>query len=401
MRKLCVVLATGVVLAASGVTAHAAGSALPRPLATSANDLGFKLFSQLAAKSPRGNVLISPTSIGLAMDMVFDASRGATRRQIASVLGLQGVSTDQEREAARSLMADLAGSPDSAQLNVAASFWTDLDAPIQPAFTQAMQQYYDADAQSLDFSSPSAMQTINAWVSKATQGKIPKIVESIPPTTIAYLINAVYFKGQWASPFQKVATAPHSFSGAGGPMTVQMMHQASHLGYFANKQVQVVQLPYGSPGQGRFAMSVILPRPHVSLQHVIAGLTPGKWAKWTANREALFVALGLPRFSFKYSTDLVPYLAALGIRRAFDQYKANLTGMCTMRCSVNSVVHKTFIHVDEKGTIAAAATSVSGAIFAVSGFQVKMLVDRPFLIAISDEQTGSILFLGAVRAPSG
>jgi serpin B len=292
----------------------------------------------------------------------------------------------------------LAGSKKTAQVEVGTSLWTRKQAPIRPDFIRQVKRSYRAEVRSLDFASPNAVPQINRWVRNATHGKIQSVVTMIPKEIIAYLVNVVYFQGKWTYPFVPKDTHSHRFTAANGrTRSVAMMRQTKYLSYFQGRDVQVVSLPYGE--QARYSMVVVLPRPGVSLQRVVESLTPATWQNWTSHlRPNVPVDLSLPRFNFRYDTSLKPDLQALGMSSAFAP-TANLTGMCTSACWLSEVKHKTFIHVDEKGTVAAGVTTIGLGAGGIPRTATRMIVDRPFLVVIRDQQTGTILFLGATRAP--
>jgi serpin B len=250
--------------------------------------------------------------------------------------------------------------------------------------------------QSLDFNSPSAPATINAWVKGATNGKIPSIVGAIPSDVILYLIDAVYFHAQWAYPFPTGATHMQPFTTANGSSTqVRMMSESATLAYEKGSNFESVTLPYKG---GRFTMSVVLPSPGVSLQSLVAAATPTTFKSWTAGQHRAFGSISLPRVSLTNDFQLAGPLSKLGMGTAFSQ-RADFSAMCTTPCRLSQARQKTYLDVDENGTTAAAVTSVGVSPTAIQPSGFAMVVNRPFLLSINDTTTGATLFVGAVYSP--
>jgi serpin B len=250
---------------------------------------------------------------------------------------------------------------------------------------------------------------INSWVSKNTHGMITKMIDKVPPNAILYLANAVYFKGQWVSPFQHEATAQQSFTRADGSKTqVQMMNAFEQLPYAENAALQATKLLYKG---GDSAFYVMLPKPGVSLAVAAASLegTGFSGLKSTMDSQpATQVTLGLPKLDTDFSTSLKRPLEALGMPLAFDANRAQFADMADMTTLpgpiyIDDVLHKTKVKVDEKGTVAAAATVVemaTGSAATTSIVGPRIICDRSYLFAIVDEKTGTMLFLGEVNDPT-
>ena len=164
----------------------------------------FKLYEQvLKQPGQRQNVFISPTSVMLALAMTYNGAEGETRRAMANTLGLEGMSLEEVNRAAADLMSSLGSSDPKVQLKIANSLWTPNGFPLKPSFVQRSKEYYAAEVTSLDFASPTAAATINSWVSRKTEGKIEKLIDQIEDGEILFLINAIYFKGEWQFTFDK------------------------------------------------------------------------------------------------------------------------------------------------------------------------------------------------------
>ncbi|MBD1912273.1 MULTISPECIES: serpin family protein [unclassified Leptolyngbya] len=374
--------------------------ALDDRLVASQNAFGFKLFSQVMQQADGQNVMISPSSVAIALSMTYNGASGETQQAMARVLELQGMSLEDLNQANAALDTILENADPDVKIGIANSLWGREDFTFNPDFLQRNQDYYRAEVQSMDFADPNATDTINEWVSDSTEGKIPKIVEQIRPEEVLFLVNAVYFKGTWTDPFSRRQTQRQPFYRAdGSQMTVPMMTKNGEFRYLQTDQFQGIHLPYGD---GRLSMVVLLPRDGSSLEALQQSLTPQNWQTWMNRFAQQPGMIQLPRFESEFGTGLNDALTALGMDVAFDPDAADFSGMGDAQLYISDVQHKTYIKVDEEGTEAAAATSVG---IGVTSLPVnppfRMVCDRPFLYAIQDNETGAILFMGVMMNPSG
>jgi serpin B len=257
----------------------------------------------------------------------------------------------------------------------------------------------------LEFSNPSAATRINSWASKETHGMIPKLLDRLDPADIVLLLNAVYFKGQWAQQFDKAKTQQRDFTLAGGTVKpVPRMTQSGRFGYFETAQMQAIRLPFGT---GDLLMEVLLPAKSSSLDALEAALTPEHWASWQGQYAPRSGRIELPRFELKSNYRLNEPLQTLGMTRAFRPEGAQLTDMFSpapgqgSRFFISSVLQSTYWKVDEEGSEAAAVTSIGVRATAVARPEqpFQMIVDRPFFCAIQDQRSGALLFVGAIYDP--
>lgn len=389
----------GAQTSAAGPACNAAtpsGTGTSTGLVAAENGFGFRLLRTLAARDPSANTFLSPTSVATALGVAYDGARGDTGAAMARTLGLSHLSQAKIRAQAAALLGSLRPTG-GAGLVIADSLWAQQGTGFRSAFIKHARSSYGATVRRIDLRAASAPATINAWVSCATRGKIPSIVGPIPPQTILYLINAVYFRDSWAHPFSQALTKTGTFHAPGGAVQTPMMTQTSTFGYYQAPTFQMVSLPYAHP---RFSMVVLLPRSGTSLPSVLNGITDRTWNRWLAQMKGQEGTLSLPRISLRTDYNLIPPLASLGMGNAFSE-SANFSGMCVQPCAISEVRHKALLQVDEKGTIAAGVTSVGVEPTAIQTSRFSMTVDRPFLIAITDRTTGAVLFAGAVNTPKG
>ncbi|WP_017651589.1 serpin family protein [Fortiea contorta] len=363
------------------------------------NKFGFKLFSEVRKNdSGETNSFISPSSVAIALAMTYNGASGSTQQAMAKTLELQGISLPEINSAYAAFKTVLENPDPQIQLTIANSLWADKDASFRPDFLQKAQEFYKAQVTTLNFQDAAAPNIINKWVSDNTQGKIDKIVGTLDPEQVLFLINAIYFKGQWTDKFDKKQTANYPFNTTSGQQKQQqMMSQNGEYLYHENDKFQAVSLPYGK--DGKISFYIFLPKQNSNLQAFEQSLNSENWEKWMTQFRKRDGFIRLPRFKTDYEVTLNDALKALGMEEAFSS-KANFSGM-GKNLAISEVKHKTFVEVNEEGTEAAAATSVG--IVATSLREkpqpFRMIVDRPFFCAIRDHQTGSILFMGSIVDP--
>jgi serpin B len=294
-----------------------------------------------------------------------------------------------------SLLDLLDGLDPSSTFQIANSIWTRQGFTFLPAFLAACQTFFDAQVQALDFASPQALGTINGWVSTKTNGKIPAILDRIDASEIAFLVNAIYFKGAWRIAFDPKDTRDAPFHAIDGTtQSVKTMSLASRTHrYGTTAEAQIVELLYGN---GAYAMTIVLPKANRSLADITDGLTITRWGEWLATLSDHPIPLTLPRFKLEYTRAMREDLSALGMRVAFDPTgRANFSGMAGApgELFLSRVTQKTFVDVNEEGTEAAAATVVG---VGVTSAPVVLEINRPFLFVLRERLSGTIFFVGQI-----
>jgi serpin B len=272
---------------------------------------------------------------------------------------------------------------------------------VEQEFIDLNATYFDALAQTLDFASPAAAPAINRWVSENTNGKIQEIVDNpIDPSTVLFLINALYFKGTWVFQFEKQSTqAADFYLASGGTALCSLMRQEADLPYMENELFQAVDLAYGN---GQYSMVVLLPKPGTDVDSVVAAVDESGWGACLGSLGETTVTLYLPRFKLEYEVELKSALTAMGMGIAFAPGQADFSGINTdlgRELYISKVKHKTFVDVNEEGTEAAAVTSVEIGLTSVGPAGVCVRVDRPFVFAIREKHSQTILFIGKIVNP--
>ncbi|MCX5934283.1 MAG: serpin family protein [Pseudanabaena sp. LacPavin_0818_WC45_MAG_42_6] len=369
-------------------------------LVASSTSFGFNLFDRLAKQDPNKNIFISPSSVAIALSMTYNGASGETQEAIAKALELQNIKIDEINDYNRNIQELLANGDTNVELNIANSLWARKDIALEQTFLNKVKEFYQAEISNLDFKDSKAANTINAWVKKNTKDKIDKIVDRIEPDSMLFLINAVYFKGKWEAPFEKSLTKPQPFTLADGTKIQHpAMSRSGEYRYYDAPTFQAISLPYGT---GRFSMEIFLPKAKSNLLEFQKQLTTKNWQEWSTKFTRKEGLIQLPRFKVEYETSLKSALQNMGMAIAFDSDKADFRNLSTVKAFIGEVKHKTFVEVNEEGTEAAAATSIEMKVTSASPSEetpFQMIVDRPFFFTISDRQTGTIIFMGAIQNP--
>lgn len=375
-----------------------------RRLSEAHNRFGFKLFNQISSDDFGENIFISPASAAFALAMLYNGADGTTRAEMTSTLELGGLSLEDVNEANSSLLTSLNESDSSVELAVANSIWYRNTFQFRQDFLDRNSHFYGAEIAALDFGSPDAKDIINDWVKESTRNKIKSIVDQISPLDVMFLINAVYFKGNWTYPFSEELTTDRPFHLLDGTtLDVPQMQQTRAFLYLGTEAFQAIRLPYGS---GSFSMLLFLPELESGLEGFAAELSSENWDEWQDQFSSRRVNIAMPKFKLEYDRLLNEPLMALGMESAFDEARADLTGLWeppefrSFNLYVSFVRQKTFLEVNEEGTEAAAVTGIGVTVTSVPPPPVKMIVDRPFFCAIVDDNTGLILFMGAIVDPT-
>ena len=360
------------------------------------NAFTFDLLRAVRKHTTDANVFISPLSVSMALNMTLNGAVGATADEMRAALRESGYSTADINAYSRELREALLRADPKTTIGIANSIWYRQGATVKAPFIEANRTYYDAEVQALDFFSPSATATINGWCAQKTHNKIKEIVKQVDPTTFMYLINAVYFKGAWTTRFEKKNTHSTDFRRAdGSTQTVQMMNLMDTFRYASSNVCDYLEMDYGNHA---FSMVIMLPKDGKTTRDVIATMDGKKWADAIQSLTLKEIHVLLPRFKAECEYPMHEHiLPDMGMKLPFNSELADLSGIADIgafgRLFISSVIHKTFVQVDEEGTEAAAVTSIDIVGSNESSF---FIVDRPFLFVIREKSTGAILFIGEI-----
>ena len=367
-----------------------------RTLVTSANDFSFALFRQVAANRD-SNVFTSPLSASMALGMTMNGAANATYTQMKSALAFGNASDADINASYKSLIALLRGLDPAVDFRIANSIWYRNGFAVNQSFIDVVKTSFDAQVAGLDFASPASVTTINDWVSSATAGKIPTIIEKIDPAQVMFLINAIYFKGSWRDKFDPAQTKDTLFYGVAGTQPMRLMHRHGSMSFRFGTDFTGVDLPYGNSA---FSMTVLVPQPGTSIDQLAASLTSTSWNSWMSQFHDLTTDVWLPKLKLDWQRELNADLKTLGMQDAFAPNVADFTRLSPAGLSlyIDKVKQKTFVDINEEGTEVAAVTSVG---ISFVSLPPSLRVDRPFIFVIRERLSGTIIFMGKiVRMPN-
>ena len=349
---------------------------------------------------PDSNAFLSPLSASFALGMTLNGARGPTFDAMRTVLGFGPAPLTEINAGYRDLIALLRGLDRATSVTIANSVWSNTGFPILPTFVTAAKSWFDAEARTVPFADPATVGLINGWVEDKTGGRIPKLIDALSSDEVAFLVNAIHFKGRWRTAFDPARTRPLPFRGADGVTRAvpTMRLDPGPLLHHAGAGYEAVDLLYGN---GAFAMAVLLPSPGKTPADLIGSIDAAAWQAIVSGFRETEMALQLPKFRFDYARTLTGDLEALGMEIAFDPARADFLGMADVqpeRLYLSRVLQKTFIDVNEEGTEAAAATGIG---VGVTSAPPTLTVDRPFVFVIHERLTGAILFVGQVNVLRG
>ena len=354
----------------------------------------------------KGNVALSPTSIATALSMARAGAAGSTAAEMDKVLHVGDPAG--ANQAMNSLAQQLASrngtfprgsdEPLAIELNAANTCFAQRGLPFEQPFLDELSRSYGAGVQLVDFQAPeAARRAVNSWVGAQTDNRIPALLApgSPAPETRLVLVNAVYLKADWMVPFQKAQTVAATFNTPDGAVDLPFMHGNHARHYLAGDGWQAVELPYAG---GKLAMTLLVP--NQGQYDLVAGKLTPALLNSVDQAPTIGVDLHLPKFDIEHHLSLKAPLSSLGMPAAFSDH-ADFSAMTSQESlRIADVVHQANVTVDEKGTVAAAASAVIMEPTSAPVSNVTLVVDRPFLFFIRDLPTGAILFAGQVTNPA-
>ncbi len=404
MKPLLSFLAACLVLPVSGWAAGTSpATAADRAAAVEGNNaFAVALYGDL--RNQPGNLFFSPESISTALAMAYAGARGDTAAEMAKTLHFT-LPPERLHSAMGGLLNDLNAAHEGYQLRVANALWAQQGDKFRDDFLLLIKDDYGAGFQEVDFkdASAAARLTINKWVEQKTDDKIKDLIKpgALDSRTRLVLTNAIYFKGDWETQFDKAQTKVEDFHLSPG-QTIQapLMHREGHFNYFNGGTFQALEIPYKS---GELSMIIFLPNEVGGLSALEQSLTASNVQQWLRELASVpKVIVAMPKFTMTQEFALDGALSAMGMAQAFAGSAADFSGMTGNRdFFISAVIHKAYIDVNEEGTEAAAATGVT---FRATAMRVPeqspvFRADHPFVFLIRDTRSGGILFLGRVVDP--
>jgi serpin B len=409
MKSFLLLLLTCLVLPLAGLAAEApqSSTADQKAVVEGNNAFAVALYGQL--RSHDGNLFFSPESISTALAMAYVGARGDTAAEMAKTLHFT-LPPERLHPAMGVLLADLNAPHHGYQLRVADALWAQRDYVFLDDFLKLTKSDYGAGFNPVDFkgSTEAARLTINQWIEQKTENKIKDLLQPgvLDSLTKMVLTNAIYFKGDWQTPFTKAWTEDDDFHlSPAKNVKAPLMHLTEGFDYFDGGTFQALEIPYES---GDLSMIVFLPKEIGGLPALEKSLTASHMKQWLDQLQPVpKVILTLPKFQMTRQFGLAGTLAAMGMPSAFDDNNADFSGMTSKReLFISAVIHKAYINVNEKGTEAAAATAV--VMHKAMGMPPRrelppppvFRADHPFVFLIRDNRSGGILFMGRVTDPT-
>ncbi|EON78883.1 Serpin (serine proteinase inhibitor) [Lunatimonas lonarensis] len=363
-----------------------------------------KLFGQVAKSNQGTNLFISPYSVHQALSMTMNGNRGEVLEEFKRLLEVEDISLDAANKAARDLTAFLLQLDPQVKLAIANAIWYREGYQVKPPFKQAAREYYGAEIAPLDMLNPNSVNIINNWIAQQTNNLIKDMLDNIPANAVMYLVNAIYFKGDWTYNFPKANTKKERFfPQPGREVMVDMMDLGEPAAFhvFSTPEYGYIELPYSS---GQFTMGIVYGQDG-NTEALAERLTLENLTIWRNQGQERNMILKMPKFKFSYKIpDMAADLVDLGLEKPFDFHPDNFTELFsnpTDQLKISRVIHEALIEVDEKGTEAAAATIVE-IIERVSmppSGPWTLVLDKPFVFFIQEKHSGAILFMGKLENP--
>jgi len=365
----------------------------------SSNDFGLELFSKVAEEET-GNFMLSPISASTALTMLLNGCGGDTYLQNMETLKYpEDMTLNEINESYNSLVTQLLEADSKVKLALANAIFYRNGFNVKNSFLNSMQASFDALIKSLDFSSPSALDEINGWASDNTNGKIEEVLKEISADAVMFIMNALYFKGDWSYKFDETLTEDNIFYPDGTePVMVSTMRGEVGAKIYTSDDYRAVELPYG---RTNFTMIVIVPEE--SLSEFNSSFRINEWNNLTGDLDSQEeygnLEVFMPGFKFSYEKYLNNQLKSMGMTDAFNPYLADLSGISDSQIYVDFVKQNSFIEVNEEGTEAAAVTTIGVNLTSVPSQPFVFKIDKSFVFAIRERTTNTILFIGQVLNP--
>ncbi len=367
----------------------------------SSNDLGFKLLRAINQQGREQNFMISPFSTDLVVLMLGNGASGQTLRQIKEFLGINK-NISQLNPQIEQLIEQMPQLDNRVTLKIANSQWInrEFNANINQNYRQILKKYFDTQLFIVPFNMKTARK-INDWVSSQTDHKITDIINGLKPEQAMVLVNAIYFKGQWYDKFSESETKNRKFYIAENQVVSipTMSDEISKVNMFYDERrsTLVAELLYG---KGQFSMVIMMPDFTFGLDSLIIDMNADLWNEYVNQMDEMKnVNVTMPKFEMIGTFDFVSLFKALGLSIIFDKSRADFSRI-GQNLYVDDIRQKTYIKVDEKGSVAAAATSVTLSLTAAYPQTEEIKINKPFIFAIRQTSTNTILFLGVIRNPA-
>ncbi len=346
------------------------------------------------------NTVISTLSLNIALAMTWNGAEGETKAEIQRFLGLGDLSEEEVNDYFKQMLTALPEIDPKVTLSIANSIWYNNWLKVYSSFKQANSNYFFAEVTSLNFGDPESLNTINNWCSNKTNGIIKKVLDNIRDDEVMFLINALYFKAPWTIKFDKSKTINSPFyPSEGAAVSAPMMTNTDTFVYSENQGYKTLKLDYGDSA---FSIILILPDVDKDINSIVLAVNnPEVWNSIYTHNYTSRVDVKIPRFKFEYNIELNKHLKELGVKKAFNGSESELNKIADVgseKLYISRILQKAAIEVNEEGSEAAAVTVVGIGVTSVPMVNT-FHAERPFIFAITENSTGTILFAGKVENP--
>jgi serine protease inhibitor len=367
--------------------------AIGTEFSTVSSDFGLELWKQVDATEKNKNYFVSPLSLHVALGMLLNGADGNTATEMKQTLKVSGMSDEQINATYAKIIENMPIVDKKVTTTMANSIWARKGIPFAQSFLDQNKKAFNAGIYSEDFDD-ATLKKINKWAADNTNNKIKEVLKEITPAQVMFLMNALYFKGDWKVPFNSKETGNEEFVGVSGKKTVKMMNLREKFGYATNDRFSALELPYGD---GKFNMTIILPKGTATAEQTLSGFTINDWRALQKMDERK-VFLKLPKFTLDYEIQLNNVLKNMGMKTAFDKgnwLKMAGTQALADNLKLSFVKQNTFIAVDEVGTEAAAVTTI-GIELTSAPIEPEFFCNKPFLFVIHEKTSGQVMFVGKI-----
>ncbi|MDN3670047.1 serpin family protein [Echinicola jeungdonensis] len=360
-----------------------------------------RLFQQLSKEE--GNLFFSPFSIHQALSMAMNGNKEELLEEYLETLHFDNISLEDANLANQGLTKFLKDVDPNVKINIANSIWYQEGLDLKSQFQETLQMQYLATISSLDMQSPGSKEIINQWVDDQTEGLIQDLIDQVDPAAVMYLINAIYYYGDWKYQFDPQNTTEQPFhisSSQTTPVEMMRLEEATTLKTYQANGFKYLEIPYST---GQYIMGVLLPDAF-NLEEAKSNFNLNNLHAWREEAKEGNIKLEMPKFKMKIKIqNLKEDLIEMGLSTPFQQDPRNFTEIFetpTEPLKISRVIHEALIEVDEKGTEAAAATAVEVVVTSVPAEPPVIRLDRPFVFFIQEKHSGTILFMGVLKDPS-
>ncbi|HOZ84381.1 MAG TPA: serpin family protein [Niabella sp.] len=372
--------------------------AVALPVANAFTDFSFSFFKTLQEEQPTtDNIFVSPLSLHIALGMLVNGAEAETKAEIMKALKSDHLSQNELNKAYQTLLEELPKADPLVKLAIANAIFYRNGFSVETPFLAAMKNTFNAKIEGLPFDQ-SSLTIINKWASDNTQGKIPKVLDEIDPDLLMLIMNALYFKGDWRSKFDKNVTKdqPFYFEG-GGQKTVRMMNQKDTFRIASGAGFDALQMPYGN---SQFTATFILPKEGKFISNILNDFTMENWMQLQNSLYVRSIEVQIPKFKLEQEFKLNNTLQKMGMVAAFKT-NATFDGIGKIKpLFVGFVKQNTFAAVDEVGTEAAAVTTIGMVTTSLPVEPPQFICNKPFGIIISEKTSNTILFMGRIMNPT-